>query len=129
MIFQRTCLFFRGAHHAQLFPNQFYLTFSIYIEILGTFRLEIPFEWQVGPTIRITPKPFDKVGIKSPSGIVSLQLDGLICEHKGGFLGVEGKQMIMKYCFIHSTIQITFFRFLLSLLLFQTFNAGKLMRA
>jgi hypothetical protein len=43
----------------------------------------------LGP-LKLQPKPFDKVGMISSDGQMTLRKTNLICESKGGSAGAEG---------------------------------------
>ena len=64
---------------------KFLIGFEVYVSVLG-FTFDYSIDWQVGPPIKLTPQPFDKVGDISSSGTVLLQMSDLICESKGGSL-------------------------------------------
>lgn len=73
---------------------KFLIGFEVYVKVVG-YKLEYGLDWQVGPPIKLTPKPFDKVGVMDTStGSVTLQMSDLICESKDGTLGKEGEYKV-----------------------------------
>ena len=73
----------------------FFFQVGIFVKVLGIkiektiFELRKDFNFVILGPLTLRPKPFDKLGRVS-SGKLTLQMNDMICESKGGSVGAEG---------------------------------------